>query len=222
MGFPENKKLAKDINKNTEDCTKQLETLLSSLNNQMGLMNSLISSISGGYVSKDYVDSGIEALRIECQNSDAALQTEINALTTKFNSKRYVGSDNDIAVLQSSSTGAGEHSPAEMSAGFVAKYNGVVRLIMTANFYNGNTGPNWRCRIWKNARPKTVSGDTNYIGDCYFTLDTTSLASQVVYATINVEAGNTYYFDILGSGNQDEYAQIRITRFTVGADVVMD
>ena len=57
MGFVENKKLAKDINKNTEDCTKQLETLLASLNSQMGLMNSLISSISGGYVSKDYVDN---------------------------------------------------------------------------------------------------------------------------------------------------------------------
>ena len=59
MGFPENKKLAKDINKNTEDCTKQLETLLVSLNSQMGLMNSLISSISGGYVSKDYVDTAM-------------------------------------------------------------------------------------------------------------------------------------------------------------------
>jgi hypothetical protein len=59
MGFPENRKLAKDINKNTEDCTKQLETLLASINSQMGLMNSLISSISGGYVSKDYVDSAM-------------------------------------------------------------------------------------------------------------------------------------------------------------------
>lgn len=57
MGFPENKKLAKDINKNTEKCSNQLETLLASINSQMGLMNSLISSISGGYVSKDYVDN---------------------------------------------------------------------------------------------------------------------------------------------------------------------
>ena len=59
MGFPENKKLAKDINKNTEWCSAQLEKLLVSLNSQMGLMNSLISSISGGYVSKDYVDTAM-------------------------------------------------------------------------------------------------------------------------------------------------------------------
>lgn len=59
MGYPENKKLAKDINKNTGECTDKLEALLSSLNSQLGLMNTLISSISGGYVSKDYVDSAM-------------------------------------------------------------------------------------------------------------------------------------------------------------------
>lgn len=65
MGFPENIKLAKDINNNTILCTEQLETLLASINSQMGLMNSLLSSISGGYVSKDYVDTGDAALREE-------------------------------------------------------------------------------------------------------------------------------------------------------------
>ena len=59
MGFPEARKTAKDINTNTNKCSAQLEELLSSLNEKLNLMNSLISSISGGYVSKDYVDSSM-------------------------------------------------------------------------------------------------------------------------------------------------------------------
>ena len=230
MGFPENKKLAKDINKNTEECVAQLEALLSAINSQMGLMNSLISSISGGYVSKDYVDSGVktlrtecqnsvEALRIECRNSDAALQAEINALTTKFNSKRYVGSDNDIAVLQSSSITLANGYEV-LSEGFVAKYSGVVRIIMTCVFNKQSDIGQCRIRYWKDKKPSSVSGDPNYIGDGYFALDYSySSEPQTLYTTLEVQAGHTYYFDL---GFTAGMSTATCYRVTVGADIVMD
>ena len=62
MGFPENQKLAKDINNNSNNNVAELEELLSSIISCFTEINSLLTTISEKCPTRDYVDSGDMAL----------------------------------------------------------------------------------------------------------------------------------------------------------------
>ena len=205
MGFPEARKTAKDINTNTNKCSAQLEELLSSLNEKLNLMNSLISSISGGYVSKDYVDSG-----------DAALRGELDALLAEFDNKRYVGSDNSIATMTLSDPIIGWHDKVTASS-FTAKYNGVVRGIIDCNSTKAaqaDTLDGFNIKVY------TKSGSTeNTIAT--FKLSVVAGSQKLSFA-FDVTAGETYYIYMDNDwGTSDESPLISCNSVFVGADIVM-
>lgn len=214
MGFSENKKLAKDINNNTDECTQKLETLLASINSQMGLMNSLISSISGGYVSKDYVDMG-----------DAALREELDALLEEFDNKRYVGSDNDIATIFSGSAryianmngGVSYH---DLNNSFTAKYSGTIRLKITAAIVSCTDGLTISIYAYNKRQNGGTLVGTFVVG---FEQDD-STVPQSNYTVANVAAGVTYYFSVgvsTNNGSGGNVGQLTFQNFSIGADIVM-
>jgi hypothetical protein len=205
MGFPEARKTAKDINTNTNKCSAQLEELLSSLNEKLNLMNSLISSISGGYVSKDYVDGG-----------DAALRGELDALLAKFDNKRYVGSDNSIAAMTVDDPIISRNQSATASS-FTAKYNGVVRGIIdcySEHSLQADTDDNFYIKVY------TKSGSTeNTIATFKLSV---AMGSQKLSFDFGVTAGETYYIHMHNTwGPGSEAAFISLNSVFIGADIVM-
>ena len=85
MGFPENQKLAKDINSNTEKNTQSMEELLTSLGTKLETTKNLVNTMASKFVSKAYVDSG-----------DAALDTRVNELRDTL----WKNDEKTIAPLQ--------------------------------------------------------------------------------------------------------------------------
>ena len=208
MGFSENKKLAKDINNNTDECTQKLETLLASINSQMGLMNSLISSISGGYVSKDYVDMG-----------DAALREELDALLEEFDNKRYVGSDNSIAtvdILSNSKTTLSMGEGTKTTA-FTAQYSGTVRMTIRYNSSRAATqqsvGDSFYIQVFSNG-----GWSQPYKAFAY----SVSAGNSSISFDFDVVAGTSYQCSLTNSwGTSNTAPTISIQNMYIGADIVM-